>query len=188
MLTAAQATPPAQFSGFSGAKDTLRTMVEVCQGPRGERSMIVRSMTEHIMRHLQPKDYGGEVVAIRNWVTERVRYQNDPLHVELVKDPQRICEEILQHGVGVGDCDDMCALIGTMALQAGRVAQFVAAGFGRPHSYSHVFARVQVPKGPWLVCDPVAGTQERRMLERVKTYEVWSLDEPPDHGPVKVYP
>ncbi len=150
--------------------------------------MLVRSVTEQITRGLRPKEYGGEIVALRNWAIEHVRYQNDPLHVELVKDPQRLCEEFLRHGTATGDCDCVATLIGAMALQLGRNAEFVAAGFGEPHSYSHVFTRIQVPKGPWLVCDTVAGTQERRMIERIRTYQIWSLDEPASRGPVKVFP
>ena len=170
--------PPHTLSGFSGSPDTLRAMVRAAQGPRGEKSLLVRSMAEQVTRELQPKDYLGEIVAIRNWVAEYLRYANDPLHVELVKDPQRLVEEIVAHGYAVGDCDDGAALIATMCLQLGRDAQFIVAGFGEPGHFSHVFCRALEPKsGQWIVCDPVAGTNERQMLERITTYEVWSLDE-----------
>lgn len=171
--------PPTQVAGFNGAPDTVRAMVRLAHGPRGEQSMMVRSVTERITAGLQPKDYLGEIVAIRNWVAERVRYMNDPLHVELVKDPQRLTEEVLSWGSATADCDEIACLIGTMCLQLGRVAEFVIVGFGQRGHYSHVFCRVLEPKsGKWIVCDPVAGTGEREMLQRVTTYETWSLDEP----------
>jgi hypothetical protein len=175
--------PPHTLSGFSGHPDTLAAMVDVAQGPRGEQSMMVRSVTEDVVRWVQPKDYLGEILAVRYWVTEKVRYANDPIHVEMVKDPQRLIEEVVARGQAVGDCDDLATLIGTMCLQLGREAECVVVGFGGPGSYSHVFTRVKEPRsGEWIVCDPVAGTDERGMLERVTTYYTVSLDEQPGHG------
>jgi hypothetical protein len=175
--------PPHTLAGFSGHPDTLAAMVDVAQGPRGEQSMMVRSMMEEIVRWVQPKDYLGEILAVRYWVTDRVRYANDPMHVELVKDPQRLIEEVVARGLAVGDCDDLATLIGTMCLQLGRDCEYVVVGFGGAGSYSHVFVRVKEPRsGEWIVCDPVAGTDERGMLERVTTYYTVSLDEQPGRG------
>lgn len=179
--------PPHQITGFRGPTDTLAGMVRATQGPRGERSMLVRSVTEEAVGELWPKDYLGEILAINAWVSERVIYLNDPLHVELLKDPQRLCEEILAKGFARGDCDDIAVLMATMALQVGRDAQFVVAGFGEKGSYSHVFARVKDPKsGTWIVLDPVAGSDVSSMLARITTYQIWSCDELPSHGPVEV--
>ena len=179
--------PPHQITGFKGPPDTLFKMVQEVQGARGERSMLVRSVTEQVVGKLWPKDYAGEIVAINNWVAEKVYYLNDPLHVELLKDPQRLVEEILDKGWARGDCDDIACLIATMASQVGREAQFVVAGFGEPGVYSHVFTRIKEPRtGAWIVCDPVAGSNVASMLDRVKTYEVWSCDEPANRGPVEV--
>jgi hypothetical protein len=317
-----QTQPPVVFSDFSGSPDTLRAMIRAAHGPRGEQSVLVRAATEAATSGLVPKDYLGEIVAVRNWVAENVRYMNDPLHVEWVKDPQRLIEERMRgeavgdcfpegtlvvaegHGslsiqqlvpglriwgldrwstvqavqykgvlpidittlsngcalkltsdhrvyvkngiekrirvsdlrvgmtlaqpehetakqisvkararrgllgvdkieralmsvpcwdiqtddhrvylpecdVTVSQCDDIATLIATMSLQLGRICEFVVAGFGEPGHFSHVFVRVLEPKsGQWIVCDPVAGTNERQMLQRVTTYETWSLDEP----------
>jgi hypothetical protein len=160
-------------------------MVSAAQGDRGERSMVVRGLLDELVAQMQPKDYAGEVVAVRNWVAEFIRYSNDPLHVELVKSPQTLVEEVMQRGVGVGDCDDLACLIATLCLQLGRDCQFIPCGFDEPGHYSHVFVRVQEPRTrQWIVCDPVAGTGERQMCERIKTYQIWSLDEPPDYGPI----
>lgn len=171
--------PAAQMGRFYGAPSTLNLMREHAWGEHGEHSVLVRMVLEDIVRELRGKDYLGEILAVRNFTTQRLRYVNDPLHVEYVKTPQRLCEEILQYGVALADCDEMAQLIGTFALQLGREAEFVVVGFGEPGDYSHVFARVKEPKsGKWIVCDPVAGTDERTMLNRVTTYEMWSLDEP----------
>jgi len=172
--------PPTTLSGFHGHPDTIRAMAAAVQGPRGEKSILVRQVTERVVSRVEGKDYLGEILAIRYWVTENIRYTNDPLHVELVKDPQRLIEEIMEHGQALADCDEIAALIACMCLQVGRVAEFVIAGFGAAGEYSHVFARVQEPRSNvWIVCDPVAGTDERGMLDRVTTFYTTSLDEFP---------
>jgi hypothetical protein len=180
-------TPPVRLSGFTGAGDTLKGMVRSVQGDRGERSLVVRSLTEKAIGQVFPKDYQGEIMAIGYFVHSFVYYLNDPLHVELLKDPTRLAEEIIQKGYARGDCDDIACLTATMALQVGRVSQFVVAGFGEPMNFSHVFCRVKEPKsGKWLVCDPVAGADVSGMLSRITTYQIWSCDEPPERGPIKV--
>lgn len=177
--------PPYMLDRFDGAPDTMRAMVRMVQGPQGEMSMLVRRTTEHVVRDLHPKDYLGEILAIKNWVTTNCRYTNDQLHVELVQSAERMIKDVLEYGKAVTDCDDMAVLIATMALQVGRHAQFVVVGFGgQAHDYSHVFARVQDPKSSWIVCDPVAGTGEREMLKRITNYEIWDCDSYPDEGPL----
>lgn len=179
--------PPHQIRGFHGPPDTLAEMVKAAQGDRGERSVLVRSVTEEVVGQLWPKDYLGEILAINAWVSEHIVYLNDPLHVEFVKDPQRLCEEVLARGYARGDCDDIAVLIATMGMQVGRDAELVVVGFGEPGQYSHVFARLLDPRsGQWIVCDPVAGTTVASMLKRVTTYQIWSCDELPSHGPVEV--
>lgn len=170
--------PPYLLTRFRGSPDTLRKMREHVWGPRGEQSFRVRQLTEAATRGLWPKDYLGEILAIRNFNTVRVRYMNDPLHVELVKDPERLAEEIFAYGLTQADCDEIASMIATMALQVGREAEFVVAGFGAPGQYTHVFTRVKEPKsGRWIVVDPVAGQDEAGMLRKITTAETWSLDE-----------
>lgn len=169
--------PPTRFARFDGPQTTIQYMMAAVRGERGERSVMVRSVTESVVGGLWPKDYLGEILAIRNWVAEHVRYLNDPISTEWVKDPQRLMEEILKRGQAASDCDEICALIMTMARQCGREVEAVTVGFGRPGSYSHVFARVKEPKsGKWIVCDPVAGTEEGPMLRRVRTWKAWRVD------------
>ena len=179
-------TPPQyQLSGFNGSRDTLQAMVAAALGPRGEKSALVRSATEQAIGRLFPKAYLDEILAICYWVWQHVVYVNDPLHVELLKDPERLIREIQERGYARGDCDDIACLIGAMALQVGRQAQFVVVGFGGPGEYSHVFTRVQEPRTKqWIVCDPVAGSDPRRMLDRVRAKQFWSLDEAPGTGPL----
>jgi hypothetical protein len=170
-------SPPTWFGPFRGPETTINTMRQLCLGARGERSMLVRGAVEYCTRGLLNKDYLSEILSIRNFVAERVRYQNDPVALELVKDPQRLVEEMARHVIAVGDCDDIALLLATMGRQLGRESEFITVGFGAPNNFSHVFTRVREPKtARWVVLDPVAGTREGAMLARVTTWKSWKID------------
>lgn len=169
--------PPQTIGPFSGPDDTLREMIKLALGSRGEQSILIRTMKDHIVRKLQAKDYLGEILAIRNFAAEKIRYSNDALGVEQVQDPQRIAEEIIRTGNAVGDCDDIACFIGALGRQLGRECEFVVVGFGSPGNYSHVFTRIREPKSKkWIVCDPVAGTGEAEMLAKVTTWKSVKVD------------
>ena len=179
MVAAVLALDPTHtLAPFHGPVTTIEQMVRNVRGARGERSVLVRSMTERVVAGLQPKDYLSEIIALRNFVAERCRYLNDPLTTEWVKDPERMASEILYQGSCQSDCEEQAQLIATMARQCGREAEFVTVGFTRdPEVMSHVFARAREPKTQkWLVCDPVAGSNEARMLSRVTTFRIWRID------------
>lgn len=104
------------------------------------------------------------------------RYLNDPRHVEFVKDPQRMVEEIMLNGTTAVDCDEQALMVATMAMQIGRRPQFVALGFA-PNTLTHVACRVQEPKSnEWIWMDSVAGPREREAAEKAKQILVWDLD------------
>jgi hypothetical protein len=176
-MPALQAAPPTTYAPFRGPETTVNEMRRAILGDRGERSVLVRSFTEELIRGLQPKDYLGEILAVRYGVAERVRYTNDPVSVEWVKDPQRMVEEINANGLAIGDCDDQTTLMATMGRQLGRRVELITVGFGIIGSFSHIFARIEEPKSSrWIVCDPVAGTRESRMLSTVTTWKTWRID------------
>ncbi len=170
---------------FRGPRDTLASMAKIALGPRGEQSMLVRQFTEAVTREVQPKDYNGEIIAIRNVFLQPspthpgrklFRYMNDPRHVEWIKDPQRQVEEIQQHGTTTVDCDEIALMGAVMALQIGREVEFVALGFA-PRQLTHVGFRVKEPKsGRWIWIDPVAGPREREAAATAKEVLRWSLD------------
>jgi hypothetical protein len=170
---------------FGGPRDTLEKMADAALGPRGERSIIVRRFTEWVIQGVQPKDYLGEILAIRNALVQPspfrpgmalFHYTNDPRHVELVKDPERQVTEILETGSTMVDCDDVSTMAATMALIIGRNVDLVAMGF-EPGSLSHVAIRVQEPKTQqWIILDGVAGPREKEAAGKAKELMVRSLD------------
>lgn len=160
-------------------------MAQTALGEHGERSIVVRRFTEWVLGEVCPKDYNGEIIAIRNclvqpsptkpWVP-MFRYINDPRHVEMVKTPERMVREILDNGSTQVDCDEQSVMIATMALQIGRHPQFVALGF-EPGSLTHVACRVKEPKSnTWIWMDSVAGPREREAAMRAKQILTWDLD------------
>jgi hypothetical protein len=177
--------PTATVRPFHGAHDTLRTMAELALGDHGERSMMVRHFTTMVLAEVWPKDYLGQILAIRHVLVQRspwkphvplFNYTNDARHVEVVKSPQRMVEEINEHGTTAVDCDEISCIAATMALQVGRVPEFVAMGFA-PDSLSHVGVRVREPKSQrWIWLDGVAGPREKEAAKRAQQLLVWSLD------------
>jgi transglutaminase-like putative cysteine protease len=168
---------PHTIRAFLGPETTIREMRRAILGPRGERSVVLHQLTEHVVRLLQPKDYQSEILGVRNFVAEHVRYKNDPLTTEWVSDPERVASQVLTYGRATADCDDIALIMAAMLRQVGRVVEWVTVGFGRPNNFSHVFARVQEPKSQrWIVVDPVAGSNEEAMLRRVSTYRIWRID------------
>lgn len=160
-------------------------MERLALGPRGEQSFVVRQFTEWVTRDVYPKDYLGEILAVRNiflqpspvrpWAP-MFRYMNDPRHVEWIKDPQRIVEEVRSQGSCTLDCDEIALLGATMCLQLGREVEFVGLGF-QPRSLTHVGFRVREPKSNrWIWVDPVAGPREREAAATAVEVRPWPID------------
>ena len=168
------------LAGFSSTDDTIALMLRYARGDEGERSARVRQWAEAIVRLLRPKDYLSEILAIRGWCTgPHLRYTNDARHVEQVKTPLRILNEIDKHGTSLVDCDDIATLIAALGMCLGRNACFTMAGFSQASDqYTHVFCRLQEPRSStWIVCDPVAGSREAEMLSSVVRFKNISVDE-----------
>jgi hypothetical protein len=163
------------------AKGLVDPRAMVQNALQGERSIRFRRHTEQIINNLRPKDYTSEIIAISRWWGNAGRYTRDPLHVELVRSPDRLLSDALA-GRAALDCDDLALAIATSCLTIGARAQFVTVGFqprmpGQPKVHTHVFARAQDPKSKvWWVLDPVAGRKTGDMLRRVKQYTIFEVD------------
>lgn len=179
------AMPRSRLSAYGGAADTLHAMARAALGPRGEQSAVVSRFKSAVTGRIQPKDYLGELLAVRNVMVQPnpmtgqalFRYTNDPRHVELIKDPQRLVEEIQQFGTAECDCDESSAFVAAVALQLGRQVQFVALGFGDGQQLTHVGVRALEPKSSrWIWLDSVAGPREREAAMRARKIVFYDLD------------
>ena len=181
---------PGRVMPYRGTPYTVEKMIELCLGPRGEKSILVRRHAEQIVSTIRPKDYSSEVIAIYYWWTRSGRYTRDPVHVELLKDPQRLVEDA-DAGRLVCDCDELATGIATDCLVIGAKARFVTVGFkpgkrprGLPTSrlsqatgpFTHVFAQAQDPRTKiWWTLDPVAGRRVARMQNRVTQVRIYPI-------------
>lgn len=177
--------PRSRLSVYGGPRDTLDAMARAALGLRGEQSALVNRFKSEVTKFIQPKDYLGELLAIRNVLLQPnpktgqalIRYTNDPRHVELVKDPQRIVEEIMYLKAAECDCDESATFVAALALQLGRVVQFVALGFGGGTQLTHVGTRAQEPKsGRWIWLDSVAGPRESEAARKATRVVFRDLD------------
>lgn len=173
-------TVPSKRLQYLGTPQTIATMSALALGPRGEQSPFVRRHAERIVANLRPKDYASELMGIFYWWCRAGRYTRDPLHVELLKDPERLVTDG-ENGQLVIDCDEFALGIATDCMVVGAPAQFVTVGFrtrlpGAPEGFTHVFARAQDPRtGIWWILDPVAGARAEAMLKRVKQYRIYEI-------------
>lgn len=146
-----------------------------------ERSLKVRRHTEQIVGNIRPKDYSSEIIAICKWWGNAGRYTRDPLHVEMLRTPERLIDDAMA-GKLAADCDEFATAIAACCLAVGSRAQFVTVGFqprlpGQPKIHTHVFCRAQDPRTKvWWVLDPVAGRRTAQMLKRVKQYTIFEVD------------
>lgn len=165
---------------YRGTDHTVQRMIELMLGPRGEQSFKVQRHTQQIVVNVRPKDYVSEMVAVCRWWGNAGRYTRDPLHVELLRDPERLVDDA-NSGKLTTDCDDIALAIGTGCLVLGARVQIVTVGFGvrvpgTAKNHSHVFVRGQDPRSKiWWVLDPVAGRRTAGMLKRVKQYTIFEV-------------
>lgn len=183
---------PGTIEPYRGTDHTVATMIRLAKGavdPRdmvqralvGERSIPVRRHTEQIIHNIRPKDYSSEIIAICRWWGNAGRYTRDPLHVEMLRTPERLIADA-NAGRLACDCDEFALAIAASCLTIGARSQFVTVGFqprfpGQPRIHTHVFCRVEDPRTKvWWVLDPVAGRRVNQMLKRVKQYTIFEVD------------
>lgn len=91
---------------YRGTDHTVATMVHLAKGavdPRamvqsalqGERSIRLRRHAEQIINNIRPKDYSSELIAIGKWWGNAGRYTRDPLHIEMLRTPDRLLDDAL---------------------------------------------------------------------------------------------
>jgi len=165
---------------YGGTDHTVRRMVQLAKGDRGERSIRVRRHAEQIVANIRPKDYLSEMIAVCRWWTNAGRYTRDPVHIEMMKDPQTMIEDSDSGRLAI-DCDEQTLGIGASCLVLGAPVQFLTVGFeaprmGRPKKHTHVLVRGQDPRTKiWWILDPVAGRKTAPMLARVKQFTIFNV-------------
>jgi len=181
---------------YTGTPETVIEIFKVAFGPNGSQSWALRKYIEDIIKHVRPRDYWSEALAVYfETCGLHFRYTHDPQSVELIKSPEKMIAEIQARGVTLGDCDDLATFIlsslsvigipsriGTGAFdinpelwpQLGMerpekfgIRAMAGTGFaGGP--FTHVWAEGLRPDGVWVILDPVAGPDSGQMKRRLR--------------------
>lgn len=189
---------------YLGTPQTVVKMFELADGDRGQRSFKLRERVENVIRYVRPKDYWSEELAIYYWACgPQFRYTRDPRKVEQIKDPLRMLWEIDRYGSTLVDCDEFSTFLRSAIGSIGGKTRFATVGFrpkgdGKinprvfddpifklmtsphprlPGPFTHVFAQVRKPVGPWVTIDPVAGPRTPKMHRRVKQYRIYENED-----------
>lgn len=122
-------------SGREGTRKTLVLMRRLVR--EGKKSPRVRQTAVELTRNLRQKDWRGEVVALHNFVRDRIRYVRDIKGVETLHTPDRVLEN------EQGDCDDKSLLLAALLESIGHPTRFIAVGF-QPGKFSHVLVETKI--------------------------------------------
>lgn len=140
-----------------------------------------RLLAEAVCQHLRSKDYLSEILALNNFCWGHARYMQDPRTVELVQAPVEIIKQLQTGYVPQLDCDDFAGFECGLGLAVGREVRLATVAFADmfykgQRQYSHVFAQMKEPRSnAWITCDPVAGVDTAKMLNRVKAVRFWPV-------------
>jgi hypothetical protein len=127
-------------SGVAGTLATLKIMWLLVR--KGKTSMPVRYRALDLTKHLQQKDFTGEVAALHNYVRDEIRYVKDIDGVETLHDSEHILTQ------KAGDCDDKSILLASLLQSIGHPARLVAVAL-KPHQYCHVFVETLIGR-KWI--------------------------------------
>lgn len=169
MPTAIHTTMP-----YGGTDRTIAEMYRLAGGQRGELSLELRTVVEDIVRHIKPRDKLSQIAALYYWFDARYHFVPDPTEVELVRDPEKVLEDIRTHGRFAGDCDDAATFLAAALRTINIQMKIVRVAFRRPTAgrpegpYTHVLTKALDQYGRWIPLDPVAGQRITGMVGRVK--------------------
>ena len=143
--------------GNAGNRMTLRAMSILAQ--EGSVDPVVTQAAQNAVlgspQRTPEADFAGVLADVRR----RMRYTNDPLGAEVVKEPRYIIDRTNASSFPEPmDCDDASVLTGAMLGSLGYQTKFatVATDRSRPGEWSHVYVSVQDPRdGRWIPLDPI---------------------------------
>lgn len=164
--------PLATFStipgGWQGTKETVAAMHQLID--MGKTDLTIQKIADMIVKGCKDRDYDTQAQAIYDFVKGYIRFQRDPMGVEMVQEP------IVTMGRKAGDCDDHttinCALLGSIGFPY--AIKTIKADLTRPEEFSHVYAIVFINGKGWTGFDTSVGTSYYGWEPPGKyAYQVW---------------
>jgi hypothetical protein len=132
--------------GTPGIHATLRAMRQLVRDYR--TSVEIRGVALSLLALTPPKDATAEIVALFEFVRDRIRYVGDVLDVETLTTPDKTL------ALAAGDCDDKAVLLAALLESVGYITRFVVAGYNIPDVFEHVFVQAMLPDGCFISLDP----------------------------------
>jgi transglutaminase-like putative cysteine protease len=150
--------------GDAGVLETLKEMRSIVRA--WKVSPVVHDKVSALLSRCGGKDWLCQATVLHRFVRDAIRYQLDPVGVEMVRTPDLVLRQ------RAGDCDDKATLLATLLEAAGHPARFIALGFGPPPApLSHVLVETKIA-GDWVAAE---------------TTEPWPLGRKPE-GASRVLP
>lgn len=114
---------------------------------------IVRQCVSAIVEGIDPQDYSGQAVAVRDWIAAHTQFLRDPAGVELLHTPEWMLRTISANGVAQVDCDDVAILAGALMGAIGWSVTLVTVAFLDSRTYSHVYCSASPPSAAFVDSD-----------------------------------
>lgn len=131
--------------GVAGVFQTLARMRHEVN--EGRKSMLIRNAAISIV-FLQPeKNEWNQANALFEFVRDNIKYIKDIHNVETISTAEKTLE------TQIGDCDDQCILLASLAESVGIPSMFVVAGYNSSDAFEHVYVCL-FADGEWIPCDP----------------------------------
>lgn len=155
---AAKSNPQLQAVTYKVADIDERVSYLINEINRGKRNPDVRRIAADVLSRKQGgqwlvavRDHKAEAVALFHYVRDNVRYTRDTYAVELYQTAQRTLQ------LAIGDCDDMCILLGSLVQIVGLPLRIRVVGLKGQRVFSHVYLLVGLPPEhptAWMPLDP----------------------------------
>jgi Transglutaminase-like superfamily len=165
--------------GDAGAQATVGYMRQLIL--EGAVSPVVRRQAVTIASKVNERDYAGQIVAIRSWLQDHVKFLRDPDGQELLHEAALLVASIQQHGDVHMDCDDVAILGGALGSSIGLLARIVTVSYHDPriagaspfaHTWAELASPVDSPR--WVELDTTRAVQQLdpRYIDRYFIVEV----------------
>jgi transglutaminase-like putative cysteine protease len=103
------------------------------------------------------RDQYRQAIAIRSWLARYFRFVDDPVGLELLRDPENLLREYYTTSRIIGDCDEAAILGAALGKAVGIPAAFTVLAFGvddgGSEMFSHVLATLLTDRGHTVSLD-----------------------------------
>jgi transglutaminase-like putative cysteine protease len=156
--------------GYAGSMMTLARMRSIVR--KSLTQPVVVEAAHRIISFLPPRQQTRQAFAIRDVLARSFQFIADPKGVELLRTPVYQIEQIKEHGVTTGDCDDAAILGAALGMAVGIAARFRVIAFRPGADFAHVYAILTPNDGPAIDLDVTKPTTGAAAPVRFQDYPV----------------